>query len=989
MSGLFSLQKYRKFFNATLFAFTALLIALTGVVATASDADAAKLQSTMTLEELGRSSSYYATLRGCVERNMYGDIKASSDNYGPTQINWFDDNEAWGYIYPDGKTDCRIIMSKALSLWGVTGREFLAGIGYKQGNSNEYNWNGPSDGSKRRADFESYVKRILGNNEPQSPGGAGAYLRYDGWWKKFCAVERLGRVDALTDPIIKERVNSGYTKDVIEEGNSGYTLKYDKIARVDGIEWAYSYRQGTFAGGANGPDYAYAATGHRAEVRRISCDDTKAALAQYAPAYSSYLDLKAIESLCADKGYLNIQGTPGINAMDACINGYKNKLSGNDAYCNTTYPEGRLREACAAGYNTKAEDVNSSRGELAEQTSGSNEPVTEAASTCTVEAVGWLICPAVYFTAGIVDAAYTFVEGLLTVQPLNVTDQNSGIYGAWSIMRNIANVAFVIAFLIIVFSQLTSFGVSNYGIKKMLPRLVIAAILVNISYWICAIAVDISNIAGASINQLFDVMSASIQVNSVDRDPTSGGTAWANIAGGVLTASTAAVTVYYLGLSALIPAIIAAALAIITVFIVLTLRQALIILLIVIAPIAFVAFLLPNTEGLFTKWRKFLMTLLLMYPIIGAIFGASAFASKTVMNSSDNVAVEIMGALISILPLAITPVVMKTAGGVLNRFAGIVNNAEKGPFDRLRKSGSNYRDYRNNLRNARALNSEKPFSQLGRAAFVRRSAKNRAIQGNAGAEMKRAEQTYIAGEVMDDTGKATQFGQRLAGANPFGQADPAALQRALAGAKFTLEKVEADEIKAEHAMIADFDESKLLAGLRDVDASPARQAAMMSRLIKVSDPEKYAGLVNKYGSDNSEKNAGVRSSIAEALAQHGPKFLKGSDLDMISSGSLGNLKNFGPNGEAPKISATEGNNFLQNIAKRNTAAGVYSQDKAVDETAAALKFAFDHSDLKGKQALVNTAAAAKANDSVNIKIKHNRDALDNLSEAKNPGDSRP
>ena len=51
-------------------------------------------------------------------------------------------------------------------------------------------------------------------------------------------------------------------------------------------------------------------------------------------------------------------------------------------------------------------------------------------------------------------------------------------------------------FLAIIISQLTGFGISNYGIKKMLPRLIIAAILVNLSIYICQIAVDLSNILG-------------------------------------------------------------------------------------------------------------------------------------------------------------------------------------------------------------------------------------------------------------------------------------------------------------------------------------------------------------------------------------------------------------------------------------------------------------------------------------------------------------
>src|SRR5690606_27430901 len=142
-----------------------------------------------------------------------------------------------------------------------------------------------------------------------------------------------------------------------------------------------------------------------------------------------------------------------------------------------------------------------------------------------------------------------------------------------------------------------------------------------------------------------------------------------------------------IGLLVLIPALIAAALAIITVFLVLILRQALIILFIVIALLAFVVYLLPNTEDWFTKWRKLLMILLFMYPIIAVIFGAFVFASSIVMNSASGdykAVIQIMGACIAILSLAIIPVVMKTAGGVLNRFAGMVNNSNKGSANRLK-----------------------------------------------------------------------------------------------------------------------------------------------------------------------------------------------------------------------------------------------------------------------------------------------------------------
>ena len=69
-------------------------------------------------------------------------------------------------------------------------------------------------------------------------------------------------------------------------------------------------------------------------------------------------------------------------------------------------------------------------------------------------------------------------------------------------MRNIANIIFIIAFIFVIYSQLTSMGISNYGIKRMLPKIIVAAILINLSYYICAVLVDTSNIIGAQLQNL-------------------------------------------------------------------------------------------------------------------------------------------------------------------------------------------------------------------------------------------------------------------------------------------------------------------------------------------------------------------------------------------------------------------------------------------------------------------------------------------------------
>lgn len=147
-------------------------------------------------------------------------------------------------------------------------------------------------------------------------------------------------------------------------------------------------------------------------------------------------------------------------------------------------------------------------------------------------------------------------------------------------MRNIANVFFVVGFLIIVFSQVTSIGISNYGIKKLLPKLVITAILVNLSYTLCALAVDVSNLLGGGMKDLF----AGFRFNAKPNQGIFSGGSWLDVAGGLLAGTLAVGVGLYVGLSALLPALIAAIVSIVTAFLVLTLRQALIILLIVISP---------------------------------------------------------------------------------------------------------------------------------------------------------------------------------------------------------------------------------------------------------------------------------------------------------------------------------------------------------------------------------------------------------------------
>ncbi|MEP6710466.1 MAG: hypothetical protein ABJA64_02000 [Candidatus Saccharibacteria bacterium] len=310
---------------------------------------------------------------------------------------------------------------------------------------------------------------------------------------------------------------------------------------------------------------------------------------------------------------------------------------------------------------------------------------SKGTSSCDIDHIGWLICPVTDFMAWGMDTLYSALSNFLRVAPIE--SGNNSLYRAWGVMRNFANIAFVIAFMLVIYSYLVGGGLSNYNLKKMLPRLIIAAILVNISYWICAIAVDISNILGQSVQDLFmqmrDQVVGTEKNSNFDWTEISSYVLSGGAIGGIgLIAATGGsiVSGIFLLLGALVTVLFAGFIAIV----VLAARQALITILIIIAPLAFVAYLLPNTEKWFEKWRDVLTTMLVLFPIFSAIFGGSQLAGAAIVQNADNLSVLILGMAVQVAPLVITPLLIRFSGGIVGKIAGMANDRSKGVVDGAR-----------------------------------------------------------------------------------------------------------------------------------------------------------------------------------------------------------------------------------------------------------------------------------------------------------------
>lgn len=100
--------------------------------------------------------------------------------------------------------------------------------------------------------------------------------------------------------------------------------------------------------------------------------------------------------------------------------------------------------------------------------------------------LGWVMCLIIQAASGIGEHMWHQIEEYhMKIPAQEVFKEGGGVQTAWDAIRGISNILFIILFLVIIFSQLTGVGIDNYGIKKMLPRLIIVAILVNVSYILC------------------------------------------------------------------------------------------------------------------------------------------------------------------------------------------------------------------------------------------------------------------------------------------------------------------------------------------------------------------------------------------------------------------------------------------------------------------------------------------------------------------------
>ena len=288
------------------------------------------------------------------------------------------------------------------------------------------------------------------------------------------------------------------------------------------------------------------------------------------------------------------------------------------------------------------------------------EESDEEKNSCGVDGIGWLVCPLMSFAGSLGDASYSAISQFLSIDPgiFKNDSASGGLKQAWDFFRDIANAAFALIFLWVIFSQISNVGISNYGIKRILPRLIIGALLVNLSFYLCQLAVDLSNILGSSLKGVLEGAASGIDTQSA-----TAGSFYTIFAIGLALTGVG----LFIFLAVSIPTILSLLLVLLVVLVILIVRQSAIILLIAISPLAFAAWLLPNTENLFKKWMSVFRGLLIVFPVISLLYGAGKLAGAVLAASATDdpnnpkETMQFAALAASILPLGATPFIIKSS----------------------------------------------------------------------------------------------------------------------------------------------------------------------------------------------------------------------------------------------------------------------------------------------------------------------------------------
>lgn len=334
------------------------------------------------------------------------------------------------------------------------------------------------------------------------------------------------------------------------------------------------------------------------------------------------------------------------------------------------------------------EDWKDEIGETVEETENIDDAGESAFEECYnagVDGISWIVCPAISNMTSTIDGIDATLSALLSID--NAFYENGSVaQDAWRAFRDIANWAMIVILLVIIVSQITGYGIDNYGIKKMLPKLIVMAILVNFSFLICQLAIDVSNIVGAGASEMFENVGGSLSSGlTAGKFISSVATSLIGLAAGVGSSSGIIISLVGIVMNpgvavmliiGLALSLVVALVSVLMFFLTVGARGVIVILCAAISPLAFACYILPNTQPIFKTWRKIFGAALLVYPICGAMYGISFVIRAIVFQDGSGVhpLMALVGIMSPFLPFLAMPSLLRGALNAVGNIGGAISN---------------------------------------------------------------------------------------------------------------------------------------------------------------------------------------------------------------------------------------------------------------------------------------------------------------------------
>lgn len=322
--------------------------------------------------------------------------------------------------------------------------------------------------------------------------------------------------------------------------------------------------------------------------------------------------------------------------------------------------------------------------------------------------IGWIICPVLDILDNMTERMTEAIQGFLVVD-MDQFATNTELYQAWNVIRQISTIIIVIIALVMIFSEAMGAGfMDNYSVKKLLPRLILAGIGIQLSWVLLRLLIEVTNALGNGIGGILMSPFNLTMTDHIKNVIENSGGAGAGLFTSGLTSSGGSQGVLFgalviggaalLGIGSIFGLAIGVVAAVIIGFITLILRNIVIYLGMVLAPIGMAMSVLPGTQKMSKLWWESFEKALIMFPLIMGLLASGRIVSKLILDGAQGGFEIVAGIVAWYAPFFLLPATLKLGGTVLGKVSGIAGNANKGFFDKARKWNDTREDGRKKMK---------------------------------------------------------------------------------------------------------------------------------------------------------------------------------------------------------------------------------------------------------------------------------------------------